>query len=101
MSDIKKKYLIYLKSQKDHEHDFDNVYGFYLGKTYQKDYQIFPVSSMNEDTVITEGKFYKTKNAAIHAAKRLLLKCTYVHSYEIIEFPSDNFSKYVRNILHE
>ena len=98
MSDITKKYLIYLKSQKDHEPEFENVYGFYLGKTYQNDYQIFPVSSMNEDTVITEGKFYKTKNAATYAAKRLLLKCAYVHSYEIIEFPSDNFSEHVRNV---
>ncbi|WP_303814136.1 hypothetical protein [Selenomonas ruminantium] len=88
-----KKYLIYLKSQDDYEHESDNCYGFYLGKTYQKNYEVFPICSNNEYEILTTGKFYKTENLARRSAETLLLKCDYVLSYEIIEFPSEKFTQ--------
>ena len=64
----KKKYLIYLRSQKDFELEWENSYGFYLGKTYQKNRQLFPHTSMDEDVVLTDGKFYHNPREDSHLA---------------------------------
>lgn len=80
------KYLIYLKSQDTYDRYGRNVYGYYLGKTYQVDYEKFPVTTMDENTAIIEGKFYKSKKTAKLAAEKLMEKCIYVRSYEIIEY---------------
>ena len=90
----KKKYLIYLRSQKDFELEWENAYGFYLGKTYHRNRQLFPHTSMEEDVVLTDGKFYSSKKVAVRVAERLLTRCAYIFSYEIIEFPSDDFSEH-------
>jgi len=86
-------FLIYLKSQSDTDEHRQNVYGFYAGKTYQKDFETFPVCVERQGDIATEGKFYKTKKVAENAAKNLIKKCTFVASYQIIEYPSEEFGQ--------
>ena len=52
-------FLIYLKSQSETDSHGQNVYGFYTGKTYQKDFRTFPVCVDRYGDMASEGKLYR------------------------------------------
>lgn len=73
-------YVIYLSSA--NEHEYGNCYGYYNGKTYTVQGEIYPYT----DTKITEKtKRYKGRKSAENAAISVYSKCAYVRSYEIKE----------------
>ncbi len=82
-------FLIYLKYKSEVENYRNNDYGYYAGKTYQKDFKIFPVCVEKYEDITSKGKFYKSRKIAENAAKNLLKKCSFVSSYQIIEFPNN------------
>ncbi len=86
-------FLVYLKSQSETETHGQNVYGIYAGKTYQKDYETFPVCVGKHGDIVTEGKFYKTRRVAENAAKKLIKKCSFISSYQIVEFSGDELGE--------
>ena len=74
-------FVIYLSSESNTK-DYGNYYGYYAGKCYIKDGDVFPVtdSGMTERT-----KKYKSYGMAFRGAEAVLKKCGYVNSYEIEE----------------
>lgn len=74
-------YVIYLSSKSD-VNDYGNCYGYFTGKCYTKDGEVFPVT----DRGITERtKKYKSNGMATKGAEAVINKCGYVLSYEIEE----------------
>jgi hypothetical protein len=73
-------YVIYLSSVNKYERG--NCYGYYCGKTYTVQGEIYPYT----DSVITEKtKRYKSMNTAENSAILIYNKCGFVMNYEIKE----------------
>ncbi|MBM7869324.1 hypothetical protein JOC70_000793 [Clostridium pascui] len=71
--------IIYLSSERNAD-DYGNCYGYYAGKCYTKDGEVFPVT----DSGITDRtKKYTSEKMAIKGAEAILNKCGYVLSYKI------------------
>lgn len=63
------KYVIWLADIPDYEEDYINAYGYYAGKDYQFNYELFPVT----DSIITKRtKVYSSLKRAENALKSAL-----------------------------
>lgn len=77
-----KKYVIYLDSRWPGETN-NNSYGYWGGKTYTVNGEIFPVHTM--DFITCKTKKYTSYKRAYQGAEALLEKCAYVWKYRIEE----------------
>jgi hypothetical protein len=74
-------FVVYLSSKYE-VNELLNAYGYYTGKCYTKDGEVFPVT----DNQITERtKQYTSRIRAARGADTLIEKCTYVLSYKVEE----------------
>lgn len=72
MNDVE-GYIIYASSAT--AYDFtSNAYGYYQGKTYQCQQELFPITSSD----VKEAKVYKSVRRAKMAAEALFIKCDYI-----------------------
>ena len=84
MSDI--GYVIYLSSEGGYSIHC-NAYGYWRGKTYTVDGEIFP----STDSKITRAtKIYKRKVSAEKMADKLYDRCGYVMSWKVESYDPDN-----------
>lgn len=83
-----KKYVIYLDSRYLGATG-NNSYGYWSGKTYTVNGEVFPVHT--RDFITCDTKKYTTYKRAYQGAEALLEKCAYVREYRIEEIDDGQF----------
>ena len=85
-----KKYVIYLDSRYPGTVGH-NSYGYWSGKTYTVNGEIFPVHS--RDSITCDTKKYTSYKRALQGAEALLEKCAYVWKCQIEEIGDEQFER--------